>query len=126
MRTGCAGFSLLEIIIAMLILSIVTAGSFSLYVTSQKHLTGAEQRLDAVNKAATVLEKLRFYVSENPDYPVNADNALAYGEGLSPTIIGLDPQPGEMNNGQWFYEVTDDEDPTTDWKVVTVAVTWDE
>lgn len=117
-------FTLLEIIIAMLILSIVTAGTYGLFVTNYKFLIEAKHRLQAVNFANTVLEKLRMYVSENPDLPVNAGVALEPGE-HSPNDIGLDSIPSidGIEDKEWTYSVSDVTD--TDCKKVIVKVSWD-
>jgi hypothetical protein len=52
------GSSFLEIVIAMLVLSMAVAGSFSLNVTSQRFLTDAQRKLQAEEKAFAVIEQL--------------------------------------------------------------------
>lgn len=125
-----SGFTLLEIVIAMLILSIVTAGTYGLFVTNYKFLTEAKHRLQAVNQASTVLERLRIYVSSHSDVPVGAGEAFSNGtSGMqSPTVIGLGGQPeieGAVTGSQtWDYVVSDV--AHTDCKKVTVTVRWGE
>lgn len=123
------GFTLLEIVVSMIILSIVVAGAYGLFVSNYKLLTDAKHRLQAVNQAATVMEKLKSYVSADPNLPANAGEwgALKTGTNYSPqTQIGLDAVPfiTGVSNPQWKYSV---ENVTgTDIKKVTVIVNWDE
>lgn len=117
----------MEIIISMLILGIVTAGTYGLFVNSHKFIIEAKQRLQAVNQAGTVLEKLRMYVSEDPDHPENAGEALKVKEDpYSPTVIGLGETPDAeaLTNPQWDYLV--EKVPGTDCSKVTVTVSWEE
>lgn len=135
-------FTLLEIIIAMLILSMVTAGTYGLFVTNHKFIIEAKHRLQAVNYAIAVAEKLKMYVSENPELPENAGVALEPGE-HSPNDIGLDgiPSIDGIEDKEWSYVVTDMPSiegvveggkylvadlPKTEFKKVTVTVKWSE
>lgn len=133
------GFSLLEVIIAMLILSLVTAGTFSLNVTCQKFLNDARQKLQAAERASSVLEQLSEYVSADPNNPVDAGYALEVvlkqeeeEEGVwedrrkrEPSRIGLEGTPDMQGvcNPQWSYVVEDV--PDIDGKKVTLTVKWD-
>lgn len=117
-------FTLLEIIVAMLILSIVTAGTYGLFVTNYKFLTEAKHRLQAVNQASTVLERLRMYVSESENLPTDAGTVLTVAT-HAPTEIELGSTPTmEGVTGEWDYVVSDV--AHTDCKKVTVTVKWGE
>lgn len=127
-------FTLLEIIIAMLILSIVTAGVYGLFITNYKLLTMAKHNLQAVNQAAKVMEKMRMYVSANDNYPEHAREALALGTHDGAYInTNLDlpvvPVIDGVRGQQWDYTVSetrDDRDNLTDLRRATVSVRWDE
>ena len=88
------GFSLLEIIIAMLILSITVAGSFALFVTSHKFLADAGRRLYAIERGNAFFEKLQKYVSADSAYSGQVFNVVNVDkEGFgSPLDIVKDPQ----------------------------------
>lgn len=133
-------FTLLEIIVAMLILSIVTAGTYGLFVTNYKFLLEAKHRLTAVNQAGMVLEKLRVYVTANtiPILPVGAETAFQgdiNGDGNVdehdkhlPSSIGLDEHPDIETgmSGAWYYLVSEVPDTNSECKKVTVDVVWSE
>ena len=118
------GFSLLEVIVSMLILSIVVPGTFCLIVTSNSSLEESKQRLQAVNQALAVIERLRYYVSSDPADPVFAGRALADGTDYSPVIVGLRATPSVESDSMatWNYDVTSMTD--TNCKRVDVAVNW--
>ena len=78
---SCKGFSLLEIVIAMLILSLVVAGLFGLFVSSSKFITESRHRLQALEYAKMVAENLKVYVTEDPGTP----------QGASVVWLGSDP-----------------------------------
>jgi prepilin-type N-terminal cleavage/methylation domain-containing protein len=131
------GFTLLEIVISMLILSLVVAGAYGLFVSNYRLLVDAKHRLQAVNQAAAVMEKLKSYVSADPNLPINAGNALKTGDlnddgvvdatdvHLPQSEIGLLASPfmTEVANQKWNYKVEDVSG--ADIKKVTVTVNWD-
>ncbi len=123
------GFTLLEVIVAMLILGIVIAGSFSLLHSNQRLLKEAKQRLQAVNQAGAVMEKLRLYVNEAPVYPEQqVGSALSIGsDGHSPAEIGLAEIPLlEMTeSGTWNYLVEEVPGTNGECKRVKVSVNWE-
>lgn len=136
-------FTLLEIIIAMLILSMVTAGTYGLFVTNHRFIAEAKHRLQAINQATAVAERLKMFVSEVPISEVINGNELLSGE-HSPSDIGLESEPSieGVTDKQWNYTVTDmplveeviDEGakavaigpPNTEFKKATITVKWNE
>lgn len=129
-------FTLLEVIISILILSIVTAGTYGLFVTNYKFIIEAKQRLQAVNQASAILEKLRMYVSEDPVGPLIGAE-LSNGTHF-PKDIGLDDMPdidGVSDNESSYivedinWDVEGDQAlaiAPIDIKKVTVTVKWNE
>lgn len=101
------GFSLLEIIVAMLILSIVTAGSFSLYVTAQKFLTDARIRTQMAERTSSVLEEL--------------NGRVAAGAILTDSLTEILQREGL--DGQCSYQVEDNNDISG--QTVTLTLRWD-
>lgn len=118
------GFSLLEIVIAMLILGLVTAGLFGLFTTSYGFISKAGRRLQAVNYGREVLETLKIYVSANSATPVNAGSAFtnsnfsAIGLNASNTFGGI--------SFSRSYNVTNDPLNATGLRQVRVTVNWNE
>lgn len=78
-RNFLMGFTLLEIVIAMVILGLVAAGTFSLFVSSHQYISEAGHRLTAINYARQVAETLKVYVSAAASTPANANLVLANG-----------------------------------------------
>lgn len=123
-------FTLLEIVIAMLILSLVVAGLFGLFVNSTKFIVESQHRLQAMNYARMVAEQLKVYVSADPDTPAGAGAALAEGLEKAPSTIGLDDS---ITFGgvpmSCKYDVDEDINilgSLTDLDKVTITVTWTE
>lgn len=123
-----SGFTLLELIISILILSIVVLGSTFLMISVNNQVDTAKHRLQAFNQAQAVVDKLRFYVSEDPDYPTDAGTILPdTATNLSPgQITGLTTNPiiPGINLPLWSYDVN--LVSSTDCKMVNVIVTWEE
>lgn len=120
------GFTLIEIVVSMLILSLVVAGSFSLYVTANGQVNNAKHRLQAVNQAMGVLERLRYYVSVDSNNPENSDQALSVNTGISPELIGLPAEPdiSDVSLPRWYYDVKTVSG--SNCKEVSVSVKWEE
>ena len=121
------GFTLLEIIVSMLILSIVVAGSFGMMVTTNKLLVNAEHRLQAVNQAQAVLERLRMYVSADPNNPAGSGGAFDIKPDHNPSDeIGLSPGPDipGVNSPAWSYNVA--QVLGSRCRQVEVTTTWEE
>lgn len=124
-----SGFSLLEIIIAMLILSIATAGTYGLFVTSYKFITEAKQRLQAVNQAAKVLERLRMYVrADDLGNALNPGTYLPSSPSPWPTELSSSPTFDSGITGNWNYSVSNVDATATPLtcKRVSVQIIWGE
>lgn len=117
MNINKKAFSLLEVIISMLILAVVTAGSFGLFVTSQKILKENERYLSAVEHAAGLLDELNKYVSASPLEPPNSD--IVFAEGTRDNLrelLGIEKPPVIK---EWSFEVKS-RDTDTGLQEVTV------
>lgn len=127
------GFTLLEIIISMLILSMVTAGIFGLFVTSSKYIVEAGHRLQAINYARQVAENLKIYVTADTTTPIppGANTALIAGTDKPYTDSGIatTPQNSITNTNigvgvpTCTYTV---QDLAGGLKSATITVTWNE
>lgn len=115
-----SGFTLLELVVSMLILSITVAGSFGLITTCYKKINEAKLELQAVNQAATILEQLKTYVRDDDV----GNNAFTEGDHNSLTDIGLgiEPEIQNVSSKEWEYSVGTDGDN----KIVTATVKWEE
>lgn len=126
-------FTLLEIVISMLILSIATAGVYGLFVTNYKLLTMAKHDLQAINQAGKVIEKLRMYVAEVmvPELPEHASLVFLAGNHISVPgpdnddfnrmILTDTPDIPGTTGQEWSYSV-EDNISSTDCKKVIVTV----
>lgn len=63
-----SGFSLVEVVVASLLLAIVTAGLFSITLSSRKIIERTHTRHSAYEVAQTVFERLRVYLDYNQWY----------------------------------------------------------
>ncbi len=61
-KVGQQGLTLVEIIVAALLLAIISAGMFSVTLSSRKLTSRAQRRHFATEVAQTVLENLRVYL----------------------------------------------------------------
>lgn len=129
-----SGFSLLEVVISMLILSIVVPGAFAMVVTTQKQLNGAKNRYQAQIQAETILEGLRNYVSADTSTTANT-GGVATDEGVFADlqhdnssldwIFDNNPiVPISATNAVWSYTVADA--TSSNCRMVTVTVSWEE
>lgn len=131
-------FSLLEIVIAMLIIGLVVAGLFGLFVTSHGFIGNAGRRLQAIQYARRVAETLKVYVSADPNTPAGA--GTVDGHALdeitlplfhTPDLVGL-PNTITTNDGTVLtctYNVDEDVTvgaTTTTLEAVAVRVRWTE
>lgn len=124
------GFSLLEIVIAMLVMSLVVAGIYGLFITSHNFIGDAGRRLQAAQYARQILETLRVYVSANANFPANAGNAFT--DGLHPlsdiTNIGASYYMNIHGIGLTVfncnYNVTSNPQGATGLKEVRLNVSW--
>lgn len=118
------GFTLLEIIVSMMILSIVVAGSFGMMVTTNKMLVNAEHRLQAVNQGQAVLEKLRSYVSAEPVNPDPFDTVNCPHDPVNMGLFNGPPSISNVDAPKWEYGVSSVSGSRC--RHVDVTVTWGE
>ena len=103
---GTGGLTLVEIIVAALLLAIISAGMFSVTLSSRKLTTRAQRRHFATEVAQTVLENLRAYLGAD------------HWENTTPTLI----DPGYVGFNQpddwtvWYY-ITGNGDPNIILKI---------
>lgn len=120
-----SGFSLLEVVVSIVIMSIAVPGTFHMIMAANEKLAESKERLQAVNQAQAVIERLRYYVSADPDNPTDAGNALADGIGYSPaSYIGMEANPNIDTDpaASWVYDVTSLAD--SNCRQVDVTVSW--
>ncbi len=111
-----SAFSLLEIVVAIIILGLVITGIFGLFTSAHELIGNAGQRLQATNYARTVLEQLRLYVSASSTSPTNAGTGPGCALEVLPTQphdfdeIGLTLPPITLSDGtvlEGNYSVVD-------------------
>lgn len=118
------GMTFTEIIVAMLILSLVVAGSFAAFSVGEKFTGRAQNRTIAMNFARQTLEGLRNDVRAStwpggPGDPLEEDSGLPHNVSIT---AGRLPAGATQS-----YKVTDvdvDSDSVIDYKIVTVTVNW--
>lgn len=113
---GKKGFSLVELIVSTLIISILAAGVFGAFIGAKYVLNRARHRIQAFNFAKEVQDKLRSnYKYEDTAMDLETHQALDIGVAT----------PGEMDPlvTSFTYDVS--ETPSA-YKQVTVTFTWDE
>ena len=126
-----AGFTLLEVMVSMVILSISVAGMLAALTMGPKNINVADHRIAALNFAQQTLEDLKGYVGETL-WPTGTPGKGYLEAGKHP---GEDDKPspslavgGELGTtfgGARSYEVWDNV-AGTDLKKVTVTVSWTE
>lgn len=115
-----SGFTLLEIIVSMLILSIVVAGSFGLFTTANNIIAKERRREQAYQQAAAILERLRYYVYEGPDSPLNNNDTYSNLDQVELRNLEISGD----NEPLWEYTVSDVKG--TECKLVTAKISWEE
>lgn len=99
-------FTLLEIIVAMLIMGVVLVGTVGSFISCHKFTIQAGRRLSAINLTRRIAETLKVYVSADPNTPAGAGIALAPGLNKPYTDAGVTtPLPEYVQ--QCTYTVTD-------------------
>jgi len=148
LRMSQQGFSLVEIIVASLLLAIVSAGLFSVTLSSKKITTVSSQRHTATDVGETILDSFRSYLGDdnwtnNPGIsPFTApDNVWQGYYGFSDGQGGIIDMVADVfrgtefdkrYNGHWRYRVIID--TTCDWNAgnlceyrkVETEVVWNE
>ena len=113
MRRGCSGFTLLEIIAASLIATIVAAGTLSAYVTAARmqQQGGGPGHAEATALSQQLLEAMRNQVAEDSMFFLPPANGGALGAGWQQgnTVVTL-PAPGSSESilnrpARWCYRL---------------------
>jgi type II secretory pathway pseudopilin PulG len=99
-----AGFSLIEVVVALLILMIAVMGVFAAFTYSTIYNTGNSRRSQALSVLQAQVELLRS-VKFNPP-PAIIDPSLAGGVKATQTVTAAD-------NSTYLVDVTVDDDPMT-------------
>lgn len=94
------GFSLMEIIVSMTMLSLIMAMIYGGIHTSRKMAHKGSQRIDATNEIRVVQELIRRQISRIlPMAYKEEDNEFVVFEGDSQHIMYVSPMPGYLGNG---------------------------
>ena len=115
-----AGFTLVEVIVALVILAATVAGIFASFIASQRYVATAKRRIVAVNFARQKLEELRPYVRQ--DTWTNSTNPLYSPDETSATPRILPGDFGTQWGGKRYYTVN----TSGTYRPVNVTVTWSE
>ena len=117
-----SGFTLIEVMVAAMIIVILAAGLFGAFMGAQHFLNRSRHRMQAYNFAVDALDKLR------SNYQYSSSPTMDIGNGhLDTEIDALGIIKGDMAGlgGALTYDIT--EQPQADgYKQVTVKVHWDE
>jgi prepilin-type N-terminal cleavage/methylation domain-containing protein len=89
-RAGHGGFSLLEVIVALAILSTSTVLLLSIFSTAEKHAARAEERVRQQMLCLTLMDELllqRHEIHDVEDEPLASDSNWRYSVEFTPTHI---------------------------------------
>jgi len=121
------GFTLIEILIAFIIMAVATTGLFASFVAAKKYVSRSRHRLAAVNAARMILEDLRAYVDQSRW--TDSSNLLTCPGGGS--CLGNYNLPADYPVGTpWNWSANYTSIPvnvsTAQMRRVTVNIHWDE
>ncbi|WP_166815982.1 type IV pilus modification protein PilV [Luteimonas yindakuii] len=129
-RAAEQGFSLIEVLIALVVLAVGLLGLALLQTMNLRYTKSADQRTKAVNLAGSMLDMMRSNRSQAGAYTVAANDFQAVdatsGCG-SPDAVGVN-----QNRTRWICEVVETLGPGAGGTVAfngataTVVVTWEE
>lgn len=135
------GFSLVEIIVASILLAVVSAGIFSISISAKKIVSSSTQRLYATDVAQAVLDNMRAYLGADQwtgaagspfatsgwqpgsGYYTFANGQPAFIDSVADIFRGTDFDT--LYNGRWRYRVINP-GGGYDYRKVEVEVVWDE
>lgn len=129
-RASERGFSLIEVLIALVVLAIGLLGLALLQTMNLRYTKSADQRTKAVNLAGSMLDMMRSNRSQAAAYaitPGDFDSVDATGGCASPDAAGAVP-----NRVRWMCEIVETLGPgstgrvTFDGSTATVVVSWEE
>ncbi|MBS0591426.1 MAG: prepilin-type N-terminal cleavage/methylation domain-containing protein [Proteobacteria bacterium] len=107
MRTafGERGFSLLEVMLAILLLALLLAGAYSGITSARRSMRSGEAIIERVDKVRTVQEFLRRQISRILPFPFAQDGAKAdVFEGDSKSMRFVAPMPGYLSRGGAYVQ----------------------
>lgn len=122
-RMNKRGMTFTEIIVAMLILSLVVAGSFAAFTAGAKFTMRTQRQTIAMNFGRRTIEKLRNYVQAST-WPSDPGGLLEPGSHTDPITSGS--LPAGATRTYVVENVDVDGDTIIDYKKVTVTVWWSE
>ena len=118
------GFSLIEILVATIILSFVVLGFSSNFILVEKNNSGTQRQLQAVDFARATLEDL---LKPTRNYTTDPDLKESEHTTDSATLTLKLPADSGLPSGSRTYKVeTLQESGSTIGKQITVTVGWDE
>jgi len=117
MAIGKRGFTLVEIIVAVVILALISAGVFSVTLSSRKLINRSQRRHFANEVAQAVLENLRSYLGadqwDNTSLPITARDweCHYFSETGNNLVNTISSQFGSSEfatkyGAQWCYKIT--------------------
>ncbi|MFA5142818.1 MAG: prepilin-type N-terminal cleavage/methylation domain-containing protein [Candidatus Omnitrophota bacterium] len=114
MKDKRAGMSLVEIIVAMVIIAIATIASFQFLVHCDKFVIMADNKVAAANFAREIMED--YYQEDYDDLAVGSHS------------VSIAALASRLHNGTGSYEIGSEKTESatsTKYKVITVKVGWD-
>lgn len=124
------GFSLIEVLIALVVLAVGLLGLALLQTMNLRYTKSADQRTKAVNLASSMLDMMRSNRSQAGAYTITVPDFAAVDASAgcgSPEAVGVN-----QNRARWMCEVVENLGPgaagevTLDAGTATVVVTWEE
>lgn len=127
-RKSLMGFTLVEIMVAMIILAIVVAGVMASFVSSQRFITRSTRRLQAANYAREVFELLRDGVNAEYWSNLSVTDKLDTKDWTDCTAdLGINLTNLAAFGGQCQYKVISPAgQPVEGYRLVTVRIRWTE
>jgi len=120
-----AGFGLIEILVALLILAIGLLGMASLQTTSLQQTTGSQARTQAIFLAEDLVERIRANRPNRSDYVLTAPNAVACNTDFAIDNTGVAANDlSEWRNSLACLLPGGNGEVAVNGDVITVDVTW--
>ena len=122
------GFSLLELLVSMIIMGVVIAGSVGLFTTANTYIRKEKTRTQASNQATKIMERLSYYVGDDG----LGDDAFALGlheTDVELYQVGLGSIPvfdDNVDNEEWSFRVRNDVAGGSQCKRVDVVIRWED
>lgn len=113
-----SGVTLIEVIIAMVVIAIIAVGAFSFFEHCQRFIVDSQLRLIAVNFVRETMEERYWELNpaETPDWA--ADTPLPTGTGFGSLLR-------DNYGGTRHYRVSADTGTGTSYRVIETRVTWE-